>query len=267
MLQLTSNIIHESYLQLGLDERFFPIYEEEVKRCYAEFQDDCPDDKDTADDDSNVMWSIQLSNQYIECYAKEIEKGHSEKWSESFARNSVSGEKDDIVVYEALKSVENKSEKEQELDIHAKSLNEDPLFQQRYKTLVKELDGNSEEKAKEYSWAYHNCIENGKSDVYAHAYASVASEYYERFCKIYARAYEEAISHGQNDSDAMSLGFFCMEAADQGVFIMQNEFAKKFKEDWQREFYLRLMCEDCEEIDKRKLSDSEIEDLRKCFGQ
>ena len=266
-MQLTDTIIHDSYLQLGLDDKYFPIYEEEVKRCYAELQDGCPDDEDTSDDDSNVMGSIQLSNQYIECYAGEIEKGHGEKWASVFTRNFVIGEKDDIVVYEALKAVEDKAEKEKELDIHAKSLNEDPIFQQRYKTLVKELDGNSEEMAKEYSLAYHNCIKKGKSDVYAHAYASVAPEYYEHFCKIYARAYELAISHGQNEFDAMNLGHFCMRASDQGVFIMQSEFARRFKEDWQREFYLHLMCEESEEIDKRNLSDSEIEELRKGFGK
>ena len=151
-MQLTDNIIHDSYLQLGLDDKYFPIYEEEVKRCYAELQDGCPDDEDTSDDDSNVMGSIQLSNQYIECYAGEIEKGHGEKWASVFTRNFVIGEKDDIVVYEALKAVEDKAEKEKELDIHAKSLNEDPIFQQRYKTLVKELDGNSEEMAKNIHW-------------------------------------------------------------------------------------------------------------------
>ena len=117
--------------------------------------------------------------------------------------------------------------------------------------------------ADDYCRAYHQCIEKGKSEVYSHAYADIVNNgYYEEFCEIHAEAYELAINHGMSEDDAYLFGDFCTDAADRALFSKLNEFSKKYKEDWQRDFYFHLMCVDYEKNNKTSMSDSLIEDVK-----
>lgn len=262
MKELTHDMINESFLQTGVDVRFFPIYEAELKRCYKELYNSEPDNEDTPEEDSNITWSIRFSNEYIVCYAKEIEKGHSEKWAISFARNTVYEENDNAVVYFTCASIEDRKEMEKELEIHANTLSEDRVFKERYKMLIKEYNDNAYAIAEEYTKVYHYCIAKGKSEPYAQAYSYAINNYNDFYCDIYARAYEAAITNGEDGCVARIFGDYCTDAADQGYFIMLRDFSKKYKEDWQREFYIQLICDDVERDEKRSLTSREINELR-----
>ena len=158
----------------------------------------------------------------------------------------------------------NEEDKQKELEIHANSINIDPIFVDRYTFLFDLGEPDVREKAEDYCRAYHKCIKQGKSEIYAHAYADAVNEnYYEEYCEIYAEAYEVATNHGQDDSEAYLFGDFCTDAADQGYWLMLNKFKAEFKEDWQKEFYMLLIKREIEQEEKRPLTAGEINELRK----
>ena len=143
--------------------------------------------------------------------------------------------------------MESAEEKERELDIHTNSLSDDPLFRERYKELFKEPIEDPLRDAEQYVKVYRNLISKGKSDIYARAYAEAVNfDYQECFCDIYARAYELAINHGMNSSDAYFFGEYCTNAYDCGMVLEADDFVKKYKETWQKEFLFDLMREDFE---------------------
>lgn len=263
MKELTYDLINGSFSQTGVDARFFPIYEAELKRCYKELYDSEPDNEDTPEEDSNITWSIRFSTEYIVCYAKEIDKGHSENWAKSFARNTVYEENGNAVVYFTCASIEDTKEMEKELEIHANTLSEDRVFKERYKKLIKEYNDNAYAIAEEYTKVYHDCIDKGKSESYAQAYSFAINHYSDFYCDIYARAYEAAINNGKDEGVARIFGDYCTDAADQGYFIMLRDFSNKYKEKWQREFYIQLICDDSERYEKRSLTNREINEIRK----
>lgn len=261
-MHLIDSLIQESFSQLGLDEKFFPKYELEVKRCYDELQNSEPDDDDTPYEKSNVAWSLQLSAEYIEIYVKELEKGHGEKWADSYAKN-ITIESEFITISNIMEEIDNEDELERELEIHANTLSKDIVFKRRYKSLLQEGNDAAKEIAEEYANIYHGCIDEGKSETYAHAYAYAANNFSKTFWEIYANSYEEAIKHGMSDWEAISFGCTCVDSADEGFFAEVHEFKKVYKEDWQREFYIRLICDDFIKYDKKILTDKEIDDLKK----
>lgn len=262
MMELTDSLIQESFSKLGLDEIFFQRYESEVRKCYTELQDSEPDDDDTPYEESNVAWSLQSSAKYIGIYAKELEKGHGEKWADSYARN-ITIESDYITIRIAMEAIENKDELERELEIHANSLSKDAVYKRRYKSLLQEGNDKAKEIAEEYTNIYHSCIDEGKSETYAHAYAYATNNFSEPFWEIYANSYEEAVKHGMNDLEAAAFGYMCTDSADGGFFSGVNDFKKIYKEDWQRDFYIQLIRDDFKKYDKKILTEEEIDDLRK----
>jgi len=87
--------------------------------------------------------------------------------------------------------------------------------------LMPEDIDDSIESTSKYIKEYANQIKKGMSKVYAHAYAyAVNMEFQEVYCIIFAEAYEVAIAHGQNKSEAFCFGDFCSKAADQGFFYV-----------------------------------------------
>lgn len=243
MEQLTNDLIQKAFRQTGMDATFFSKYEAFVKEQYEVIQKEQPDDEGTPFEESNAAWCLQHSCDYIASYAKEIEKGHGENWADAYARNCFDKNIKDFTAYNTWISLQDPEEKEKELEVHVNSLSKDPVFKKIYKKLVVEPCENAEEKARIYAEAYHGCINNGKSESFAQAYtyALVFLEYGEKFCEIFARAYDEAITHGKSESEATKFADFCTDAAEHGLSIMQNDFAKKYKEDWQKEFYLSMM--------------------------
>lgn len=267
MFQLTEELIKEFFAQLGIESDFFPVFEKEARRTYEELQKDEPDEETTKYEHTNVYFSLEQARNFVLCYSKEKMKGHCDKWADAYARSYVYWKySDDYSAYEALQAMEGSEIKEHELEVHANAINKDPVFKERYKTLISDFNPEANELAEEYTKVYHRCVEGGKSTDYAHAYAYASHNYEWDWCwDKYARAYEISIQNGKDAREAYYFAEYCVNAIFQGVFTMQYEFGKTFKEEWQREFYICLMCEDCEEVDKEKLSEAQIEDLRKRF--
>jgi hypothetical protein len=266
MITLTKTFIHDSFSRIGLDPQFLPIYEAEVTRCYNELQRDCPDNEESTEDDNNVASSIQLTDEYICYYAQEIEKGHSSLWSASYAKYLVLGESEYTIVQNAIDALPTDEEKEHEFYIHAKSISTDPIFLERYKYLFDEIVIEAREQAEKYCNIYHKLINKGKSHYYAHAYADAINENYEEmFCEIYAKAYELAREHEMSDMDAFYFGDCCTDACDCGYWISMQKFLQKHSEDWQKDFYLYLICEEYKEGHNKEMSKWEMEEVKKAI--
>ena len=269
MIQLTDEIIKSTFDKLGLDEKFFPFFDKEVREAYDVYQQDIPDDDEVPEEESNVVMSLRLASKRTPIYAKEIEKGHSDKWAAVFANNQYESsdtllnrllQNKNLIISEAYDSIDNNEEKERELDIHIKSLSDDPIFAERYKSLFHDGIDFALEKAKEYCFVYHRCIQEGKSEVYANAFANEVNNYFDRyaplkafndsrqrfFIDIYAEAVEQATNHRMNKDDAYSFGNCCSKiSVDNSWFEpFSNEFLKDYHEDWQKEFYLYLANKD-----------------------
>ena len=260
---LTDAMIHNSFDKTGIDMKYFAVYEAEAKRCYQSLQDDCPDDEDTTEDDNNALSSLALTDDYIKFYVQEAEKGHNITWCESVARDSSSGEHKIWVVRNALEEIDDDKEKENELSIHAHSLSNDPIFVKRYIYLIHEIVPEAKEKAEDYCKAYHKCIKNGKSEIYAHAYADAVNEdFYPNFCEMYARAYELAVQHGMDDLEAHFYGDFCTDALDQGLWLYMDDYLKKYNKEWQVDFLIEILCEDIKEEKHRDLHKDEYEEIK-----
>jgi hypothetical protein len=203
--QLTEVMIRTSFEETGVDEKYFPIYDNIAKRYFEDIlKEGLALDVQTKDD-NYVVSSLNLADEYISYYVREAEKGHCEQWCDTIAEK---GEDDYWAYRDAYDFIDSEEERERELSIHANSLSEDPVFVERYIYLFKLLEENSYEMAKEYSKAFHHCIDNGKSQYYAQGYAYAVSEYnyLEPFCHIFAEAYEAAKEQGKNDDEAISLG-------------------------------------------------------------
>lgn len=260
---LTDAMIHNSFEKTGVDMKYFAVYEADAKRRFQSIQDDFPDDEDTTEDYKNALISLALADDYIKFYVQEAEKGHNITWCESVARDSVSGEYDIWIVRNALEKIEDDKEKENELSIHAHSLNSDPIFVKRYVYLIHEFVPEAKEKAEEYCKEYHECIKNGKTEIYAHAYADAVNEdFYRYFCEMYARVYELAVQHGMDDLDAHFYGDFCIEALDRGLWLYIDKYLKKYNKEWQVDFLIEILCEDEKKEIHRELRKDEYEEIK-----
>lgn len=258
-VELTDTMIRNSFNKTGVDEKFYSIYEVEAKRCYDGLMKDCPEDND------NLESSLSLTDNYINYYVEEAEKGHCHKWCESVAKEGVTyGNGNNECTYRtAYDSLEFDEEKDRELDIHVNSLSDDPIFRNRYKSMFEEISCNLKENTEDYTREYHFQISEGKSKVYAHAYADVSSKFKPLFCEIYADAYELAIEHGMDSSEAQYFGDFCTEACDQDYEVNIDNYLKQYNEDWQKEFYLHLICDEIKREEKREVQPAELADIIK----
>lgn len=268
MKELTESIIKDFFLKTGVDEKYFSYYEAELKRHHKAFREEYPydeneDEEERAEDEKMEKACIECANDYIRYYVEEREKGHSHNWANYYALGCVSGFDEYELIHDVLDKLEDKEEKDRELTIHAKSINKEPLFVERFKDLVEGQCDNIGKKAEEYCCAYRKCIEEGKSDIYAHAYSeAVNMDYYKEFCVIYAESYEQAINQGMSDSEAFGFGKFVTNAASMGLYTYIESFKKEYPKKWQREYYLQLLC-DYEKQNKTKLPENEIEYIRK----
>lgn len=203
--QLTEAMILASFEKIEVDKKYFPIYDNIAKCYFEDLSKEGSNKEEQTEDDNYAVSSLNLAEEYISYYVREAEKGHCEQWCDTIADK---GENDYWAYHDAYDFIDNEEQKEKELSIHANSLSEDPVFVERYIYLFKEQEENSYEMAKEYSKAFHHCIDNGKSQYYAQGYAYAVSEYnyLESFCQIFAEAYEAAKEQGKNDDEAISLG-------------------------------------------------------------
>lgn len=259
--QLTEVMIRSSFEKTGVNEKYYPVYNKIVKRYFEDLSNEGLDQVEQTKDDNYAVSSLNLADEYIYYYVKEAEKGHCEQWCDIVADESDDDYKRYCIAYN---SIENEEGREKELRIHANSLSEDPVFVERYIYLFKEQEEDSYEIAKEYSKAFHDCIDNGKSQYYAHGYAYAVSEkhYMEFFCKVFAKAFEAAKEHGKNDDVAIHFGDICTDAYDYGLFLSLGDYLKQYHEDWQIEFYSKMICEDEEQDRNRALTEIEKNEIQ-----
>lgn len=241
--QLTDVIIREAFAKTGVDMKYFPVYETEIKRRYEALQNDLPDDEDSTEEDNNVFYSLSLTEDYINYYIAEIEKGHSHKWSHIYALEEVSGMFDYECIERTLNQIESEEEKEKELDIHIRAINEDPIFVKRYKYLYREqMYDNLRKDAEDFCRIYHQCIDKGKSKNYAHAYADACNRHLNEMCwDIYAQSYELAKEKGMNTCSAFVFADCCSEACANSLLTHWKSFKESYHEEWQIDFYISLM--------------------------
>ena len=265
MKDLTERVIKELFVKTGVEEKYFSYYESELKRRHKAFREEYPydeneDEEERAEDENMEKACIECANDYIRYYVEEREKGHSHNWANYYALDSVSRFDEYELIHDVYDKIEDKEEKVRELTIHAKSINKDPLFVERFKNMFEWGIPDISEKTKEYCCSYHKCIKEGKSEIYAHAYAEATnSDYIEECCVIYARAYELAKDHSMSDGEAYGFGEACTNAYGRGLYFEINRFKEDFQEKWQREFYLQLI----EEEHKMELSEDDMISLKK----
>ena len=260
---LTNAMIEEAFAKTGVDRKYFPQYEAEAKSYYEGLTKDqvfdVGDDEEDADEENYAEGSLDHADKYIRFYATEREKGHGHKWAHFYALGGISGDEVEYWINEV--QFDDIKEKDRELVIHAQSINDNPVFVERFKKLAEWRCSNISEKADEYCRAYHKCVEEGKSETYAHAYAEALNDD-PSDCEIYADAYELAKNHDMNDSDASMFGDCCTKAYANGIFLGNKDFFYTFGEEWQKEYYLKLWCQRLEDDNLRKLSDLEHQKYR-----
>ena len=263
MIQLTDDLIKDAFVKTGFDEKYFELYKDDVIRRYNKLQHDCPDDEETPDKVSNVIESIRQADIYITFYIKEAEKGHSESWASSYAENRISTEDETDLIKVAYNSVGDDEQKEKDLDIYVNSLSSDVIFRDRFKFLFLWSEEDVFEKAAAFTRAYHNCIQNGKSEFYAHGYGNAVNYIDgELYRGIYAVAFERARIQGMNEEEASLFGNDCYGIYANKSWWDFKEFLIKYHENWQKEFYLYLYGKDYLREHNRAVPESELDDLR-----
>lgn len=129
--------------------------------------------------------------------------------------------------------------------------------------LIPEDIDDSIETTSEYIIEYANQIKGGMSEVYAHAYAYAFNMGFQEVdCVIFAKAYECAIAHGQDKTEAFCFGDFCSEASNQGYWLNLEEFVERFHEDWQKDFYIDLVRQEYEQVHHSPMPESNYEILK-----
>ena len=253
--QLTDVIIREAFAKTGVDMKYFPVYETEIKRCYEALQNDLPDDEDSTEEDNIVFHSLRLTEDYIKYYIAEIEKGHSHKWSHFYSLEEVSGMFDYECIERTLNQIGSDEEKEIELNIHIRAIDEDPIFVKRYKYLYREqMYDNLRKDTEDFCRIYYQCINNGKSENYAYAYADACNREISEYCwDIQAQAYELAKTQGMDDDSASSFAYCCSNAWANSLVLEAKSFIEYYHEKWQIDFYISMM--------KHEYSEREINEI------
>lgn len=254
-IQLTNEFISETFAKTGVDAKYFPIYEAEIKRRYEDFQKENPENEEKYEDDYYDYIYDYLSpvDDYIQYYITEIEKGHSHKWAHSYALEKVTDEHEYTCIKNACNNFESEKELEKELFIHINSINNDPLFIKRYRQLIDD-DGFMNEDlcklAKDYCRQYLFCIDKGKSENYAQAYADSYNRGFSiESCKIQAQAYDLAKMHGMDNDEALGFADKCGEAWGGGLVHEIKSFFELYPKKWQKDFYISLMRRDYSEFE------------------
>ena len=269
MKELTKSVIKDLFLNTGVDEKYFSYYETELKRRHKAFREEYPydeneDEEERAEDEKNEKACIECANDYIRYYVEEREKGHSHNWANCYALCCVSGFDEYELIHDVCDKFEDKGEKDRELTIHAKSINKDPLFVERFKNMVEWGNPDISEKTEEYCCAYHKCIKEGKSEIYAHAYAeAVNCDYTKECCVIYARANELALKHSPDTREAAWFGHEITEAVGRGCFLALRATSEKLKEIWQKDFFFSIICKEYEKEYHTTMPKEIIEEVKK----
>lgn len=258
MVLLTNELINHSFDSTGVDKKFFPIYEAEVKRLYDLFQSDFPDEDDTPYEESNVMDSIQLASTRIRYYAQQAKLGHCHNWAYEYSLRY--DYDDDELIRLLLDSLGETDDKEAELDIYLNSISPDPIFKERFTYLLNQEGYHLKSSALDYCQHYRKCINNGKSDLYARAYADANDyEYSPEYWDVFAKAYVEAINHGDNHINSFRFGDLCVTGTANGFLSLSKNDLSIIEQDWQKTYLSNLIREDWQETHHRPIDEQTIE--------
>lgn len=199
--QIFQDLIAASFAETGVDKKYFPQYEAEAISRYERHIGNDRRIKRYKEEFGNE--SIDHTNKYIKIYIHEVEKGHGHKWSHAYAGWHCHLNLPDTwgKLRNYTSDIDDEGERDKEITIHAKSINEDPVFVKRFKELFycnRNHEDNIEEWAKEFTSTYHKYIAEGRSEVDAYGLALKAnydlSEYGDDFnddsYNIFAKAYE-----------------------------------------------------------------------------
>lgn len=273
MITLTDDLIRNAFDKLGIDEKFFPFFDKEIREGLNQSWLSLPEDEDATKEDleeENRVLSIilDIASKRTIIFATEIEKGHSETWANSYAEQALDEEEFNIVLY-AYNSIDDREQRDKELDIHVNSLSDDIIFRDRYKKLFHEFEFDLHEKALKFCELYHQCIKGGKSEIYSHAFADKMNSYegnrhFNHVAEIYADAYEQAIKNGMDDEQAYQFGSFFIYISDEDSwFTSIIHFLNEYHEDWQKELYLYLALKDYKHYRKNDMPELEVDELKK----
>lgn len=259
MYKLTANVIQSFYKNSDLNEKYYAFFESKVKQMYNEMESEDPDCDHEEGEETNVDVSLKIALETTMYYAEEFEKGHSALWAEAYALDKVCFVNEDEIVRTAYEFIEDKNDAERELDIYLNGISDDPLYHSRYKFFFKGHDSDIRIRTEDYCKTYHSCINAGKSEYYAHAYADSLTEYSgEEYWSVYAQAYDAAKQHGMSDIDAYAFGYKCIEGTEHGYVSEINLFLKHYKEIWQKKLYLQLIIDDMNDKRSRYPYDDQL---------
>lgn len=200
--QIFKDFIATSFAENGVDNKYFPQYEAKAISCYEFYIGKDRRLKRYKEEYGNK--SVDYANKYIKIYIQEVEKGHGHIWSDAYAGWHCNLKPTDScgMLRRYTADIDDEDERDKEITIHAKSINEDPVFVKRFKELFycyRNNEDDIEEWAKEFTDTYHKYIAEGRSEVDAYGIALKANydlnEYPYDFndvsYDIFAKAYEK----------------------------------------------------------------------------
>jgi len=148
---------------------------------------------------------------YINKFTSELKKGHSLEWAKLYADNIEEHRNAFNEAYDSIKS-KNKVQAIEELKIHCKNINADPLYEKHFCFLMEKGGGTAlrgpDELATIYSKVFNEQIALGKSKIFCHHYAdNIASDYNEAYAYGYATGFDNAIIAGKSEEYATVYAF------------------------------------------------------------
>lgn len=240
---IKENELTDAFGTLGIDTFYFSLFKNNaIKRLNAitEYEPD----------QDEIDYCLKLATEYIIIYVDQIKLGHSMIWADTYADFKVSCTNDESAhkAYNKVRQEQNENQADKDLSIHAHSLCDESTFVDYYISNFHDGDTDAEERAHNYFKLFNSLIRKGKSEFYAHAYADASCGLnYAEWCRdIYSQAYELAKKHGMQDVSSHIYGDDCIEAYGQGLWLQMEQYFDIYHEDWQKDFFFQLICDEYE---------------------
>lgn len=198
----------------------------------------------------DATWRLILENSNIPVYIDQRKKGQSHEWSAAFANEYYMGSDNIRYVDTMFREMEYQIKDEEflkELKLYLQHVSDDPIFIERYSYLYQESADDIFEKAREFAYSYHNCINKGKSETYARAYADASEHLAPEYCEIYAEIYEKALIAGATEDEAYNLADTIADNYVNSYMSLElSKFKRLHKEIWERELYYEYFVKEKE---------------------
>lgn len=251
IVELTEKMIKDAFAKTGIDQKYYSQYHSMAINRYEAFQNDNPDREEAPESECNAIVSIKLADEYISIYATETKKGHCHEWSHSYAYDCLSIGNENMHLHTAFDSLEENA-RERELEIHAKSINNDPVFVEYYISVFKEHLSEPRKIAERYCCAYHRCIKEGKSVCYAKNYSECYSaEEHVDYCRVFAETCDYVDKHNIMDKHSV-FAYKCAEAYLNEGILGVIHLKGSCKEGWQQDYLSALYNKLIEELEAKR---------------